>query len=104
MGTPFSLYTKNTKAIVKNLATGNSPIQKMTFRDKMFQWYDRTLLDVLLSKKLTGKAIFSKMFKKLPPEKILVFLGNESTISDEIQIMSSLPIAPFLSSGIKQLK
>ena len=70
----------------------------------MYQWYDRTVLEVIISKKMQGKDIFSKMFKKLPIEKILKFLGNESTIIDDIKTVSSLPIMPFLIAGIKRLK
>ncbi len=103
-GYTFQFIQKNSKAIVDKLKAGKAPVQKQTFRDKMFQWYDYTLLDVLLSNKMTGKAVFSTMFKKLSAEKILLFLNNESSIFDELKIVSSLPIIPFLTSGIKQLK
>ena len=103
-GYTFQFIQKNSNQIVKNLLEGNSPIQKTSFEDKVFDWYDRTLLDVILNHKLTGKEIFAKMFKKLPPENILTFLDNESTLLEEIKVMSSLPILPFLTSGIKQLK
>jgi lycopene beta-cyclase len=69
----------------------------------MFQWYDRTLLEVIISGKMTGKEIFSIMFKKLSPEKILAFLGNESSFIDDIIIMNSLPKKTFLMAGIKRL-
>jgi lycopene beta-cyclase len=69
----------------------------------LYNWYDRTLIDVLLSEKLTGKEIFTEIFQKNSPEKILAFLGNESTLLQDITIMTSLPIKPFLFSGIKQL-
>jgi lycopene beta-cyclase len=58
---------------------------------------------VLLAEKLTGRDIFTEIFQKNSPEKILAFLGNESTFLEDITIMTSLPIKPFLSSGIKQL-
>ncbi|MDB4196093.1 lycopene cyclase, partial [Flavobacteriales bacterium] len=71
--------------------------------EKMFHWYDKTVLDVMLSKKMTGKEIFSIMFKKLAPEKILAFLGNESTFWQELKTMNSVPLIPFVSSALKQL-
>ena len=45
-----------------------------------------------------------KAFKKLSPERILAFLGNESKFLDDIKIMNSLPKIPFLIAGIKSLK
>lgn len=103
-GYTFQFIQKNTADIVENLFKEYHPNPTMTFRDKMFQWYDRTLLEVILSKKLKGKEIFAVMFKKLPPDLILKFLGNESTVSEDVKIMSTLPIKPFLLGGLKQLK
>jgi len=63
----------------------------------------RDTLSVLLTNKLTGKEVFTKIFQKIPAKKILAFLGNESTLIEDISIMKSLPLKPFLGSGIKQL-
>ena len=102
-GYTFQFVQKNTEKIVNNLRNGRFPNPKTTFRDKMFQWYDRTVLEVMISQKMTGKEIFSIMFKKLSPENILAFLGNESKFVDDIKIMNSLPKIPFLIAGIKSL-
>jgi len=85
------------------LISGKSPLIKKTMRSRMFEWYDRTLLDVLLNNKLEGKAVFTAMFQKIPPNKILEFLNNESRFIDELKIMNSLPIIKFGTSGLKQL-
>lgn len=103
-GYTFQFIQKNTAKIVENLVQNKDPNPQMTFREKMFQWYDRTLLEVILSNKLKGKEIFATMFKKLSPDLILKFLGNESTVSEDVKIMSSLPLKPFLIGGLKQLK
>lgn len=103
-GYTFQFIQKNTKAIVKNLKNNSLPLSTLTFRDRLFEWYDRTLIEVILSKRVEGRAIFSRMFKKLNPEEILTFLDNESSLLDDIKLMSCLPIKPFLMSGIKQLK
>ena len=103
-GYTFQFIQKNTEKIINNLQKGSFPNPKMTFREKMFQWYDRTLLEVMISQKMTGKEIFSIMFKKLSPEKILAFLVNESKFVDDIKLMNSLPKIPFLIAGIKSLK
>ena len=70
----------------------------------MFQWYDRTLLEVIISGKMTGKEIVSIMFRKLSPEKILSFLIDENSFKDDIKIMNSLPKTPFLLAGFEHLK
>jgi lycopene beta-cyclase len=53
---------------------------------------------------MTGKEVFTIMFKKNSAHKILAFLANESTISEEILIMRSFPKIPFMIAGIKSLK
>lgn len=102
-GYTFQFIQKHTEAIVNALKAGNSPIVHSSFRDKTFEWYDRTVLEVILSNRMTGKEIFTQMFSQVPMTKILAFLGNESTVLEDIQIMTKLPLAPFLVSGIKQL-
>ena len=103
-GYTFQFVQKNTEKIVNNLRNGRFPNPKTTFRDKMFQWYDRTVLEVMISQKMTGKEIFSIMFKKNSLENILAFLGNESNFIDDIKLMNSFPKIPFLIAGIKSLK
>jgi lycopene beta-cyclase len=102
-GYTFQFIQKDVSEIVANLKLGNNLNRDTSFENKLYNWYDRTLIDVLLSNKLTGKAIFTKIFQKNSPEKILAFLGNESTFLEDLTIMTSLPLKPFLSSGIKQL-
>jgi lycopene beta-cyclase len=43
------------------------------------------------------------MFQKVPVEKILAFLGNESSFLEDFKVFTSFPVKPFLTSGIKQL-
>lgn len=102
-GYTFQFIQKNTASIVANLALGQDPNQLKNFRDKRFEWYDRTLLEVLIAKKLTGEKVFSTLFGNVSPELILKFLANESSLLDDVMIMKSLPIKPFLQAGIKQL-
>ncbi len=102
-GYTFQFIQKNSAEIVNRLLENKSPAKELSLSDKIFNWYDRTLLEVLISKKATGKEIFSTMFGKLNPTKIIPFLGNESSLITDIQIMKTLPIFTFLKAGIKQL-
>jgi len=103
-GYTFQFIQKNVADIVQNLKAGKNPKQPNSFKDNVYQWYDRTLIDVLLTKKLTGKEVFTNIFQKVSAEKILAFLGNESTLIEDFTIMKSLPLIPFLTSGIQQLR
>lgn len=103
-GYTFQFIQKHTEQIIDLLKKGTHPNPQLSFRDKMYQWYDRTLLEVILSEKLEGKEIFAAIFKNREIETILAFLGNESSVWEDIKVMSCLPIIPFLTSGVKQLR
>lgn len=103
-GYTFQFIQENTEHIVANMKNRLFPGKAVTLRDKMFMWYDRTLLEVILSKKMTGKEIFSMLFSKLPPEKILAFLGNKGSFWDDLKIMNSVPTPTFMRAAIKQLR
>ncbi len=102
-GYTFSFVQKHLDNLVSRLKQGQSPAVSKTFQDKKYEWYDRTLLDVLLSKKIEGREIFAQLFKNVPPESVLAFLANESTAWEEFRIRHSVPLTAFIGSGIKQL-
>ena len=52
---------------------------------------------------MKGIEVFTIMFTKNNIDKILAFLANESSFKDDLKIMTSLPLLPFLKSGFKQL-
>ncbi|MFD2203881.1 lycopene cyclase family protein [Shivajiella indica] len=102
-GYTFQFVQKHVGKIVDQLIRNEPPIVVPSFRERMFEWYDRTLLDVLLTKSMTGEEIFSSLFKRVDPERILAFLANESGFWEEFKIRNSVPLFPFMYSGIKQL-
>jgi lycopene beta-cyclase len=102
-GYTFQFVQKHLLQVAERLKNGQSPAIKPSFRERMFFWYDMTLLEVLLSGKLTGEQIFSSLFGKVNPERILAFLANESTFWEEFKIRNSVPLLPFMISGMKQL-
>ena len=102
-GYTFQFIQKNSELIIQNLLKNKRPSPKKSIRDKIFEWYDRTLIEVLISKQMTGREVFTIMFKKNNIDKILAFLANESAFKDDLKIMTSLPSVPFLISGFKHL-
>ena len=102
-GYTYQFVQKNTAQIVENLVHQKNPNPQKSFDDKRYEWYDRTLLEVILSGKMEGKEIFSMMFSKRSPEDILKFLGNESTLWEDLKIVTALPLGPFMKAGLKQL-
>lgn len=102
-GYTFQFIQKNTAQIVERLQNGENPNLPKTSREKIYEWYDRTLIDVIMSERMGGKEIFATMFKSLPMDLIFKFLGNESSFIDDFKIMRTLPVQHFLRSGLNQI-
>lgn len=100
-GYTFYFIQQHSKAIVQSLiATGKPFVHKPSPR---FRFYDSVLLHILRHNVLPGKEIFSRLFQKNKPADVLTFLNNESSLKQELKIISSLPTLPFLKAALKQL-
>jgi lycopene beta-cyclase len=102
-GYTFRFIQKHAAALVRQLARTGRPFLRKSRETKRFHFYDSTLLHILHHNKLSGKKIFSDLFRKNKPQQVLRFLDNESSLKDELKIISSLPTFPFLKAALQQL-
>jgi lycopene beta-cyclase len=103
-GFAFKNIQKQSTTIVDNLKQGKTLQANMfTHTTPKFRLYDRVLLNVLENKKMEGALVFEQIFKNNSIANVLDFLGNESTILQDIKIMSSVPTTVFLPAAIKEL-
>lgn len=100
-GYTFRFIQKQSDRILNCLLAGRS-LQRLAGTPKRFLFYDNTLLDILYHDKLPGHKIFSTLFKKNKPQQVLRFLDNESSLKEELKIISSLPVWPFLKAAFRQ--
>jgi lycopene beta-cyclase len=96
-GYTFRFIQKHSAAIVQQLIKRQSPVSSTG--PGRFRFYDSTLLNILQHNKLPGHEIFTTLFKKNKPQHVLRFLDNESSLMDELKIISSLPTLPFLKAA-----
>lgn len=101
-GYTFQFIQKQSQAIVDCLLAGK-PLESIPSTPGRFRFYDNTLLYILYHGKLPGDKIFSRLFKKNKPQQVLRFLDNESSLAEELKIISTLPTWPFLKAALKQL-
>ncbi|MEP6700743.1 MAG: lycopene cyclase family protein, partial [Bacteroidota bacterium] len=102
-GYTFRFIQKHSARITESLIKKGNPFIVLPGGAKRFRFYDSILLHILKHKKLSGDQIFTRLFKKNKPQQVLRFLDNESSFSDELKIISSLPAMPFLKAALKQL-
>ncbi|WP_435624235.1 lycopene cyclase family protein [Flagellimonas sp.] len=94
--TGFTFYSTSKK--IKKLITHlkqNKPLSRFHQQDK-FWFYDMLLLDVLAKNNDLGQSIFESLFKKRKASLILKFLDNNTSIWEDIQMMSAPKPIPFV--------
>jgi lycopene beta-cyclase len=101
-GYTFQFIQKQSQIVVDSLIQGTS-LKQIPSTPKRFRFYDNTFLNILYHRKLQGKDIFTRMFAKNDGIQVLKFLDNESTLTEELKIISTLPTLPFLKAAFKQL-
>ncbi len=100
-GYTFRFIQKQSEQILWQLLAGK-PLGQLPLTAKRFRFYDNTLLHILYYDKVPGKRIFTLLFKKNKPQRVLRFLDNESSLKDELKVIASLPTLPFLQAAWKQ--
>ena len=102
-GFTFQFIQRKTAAIVKALVKEKSPIIKKRSSDNFFKLYDATLLNVLVNRKMSGRDVFYKLFTKQKSSLIFKFLDNETSLVEDLKILSSVPTTIFLPTALKEL-
>jgi lycopene beta-cyclase len=95
-GFTFKNTTKKTAKLIAHLKQ-NKPLPKFHKINK-FWFYDLLLLDILSKKNHIGALLFSKMFQKNAPKKILKFLDEETSLSEDLQIQFKMPPINFIKA------
>ena len=102
-GYTFRFIQKHAAAIVQALILAQSPHVNEKLFDKRFRLYDVTLLNILYNQKSYASIIFSDLFKKNKPQQVLKFLDNETTLTEELKIMNTVPKTVFVPAALRQL-
>jgi lycopene beta-cyclase len=102
-GYTFQFIQKHSDQLVSDLLQHGYIKDNESFFEKRFNFYDSALLNILSANKLPGDKIFSDLFSKNPPDRVLRFLDNETTLEDEINLMATLPQAVFMKAALQEI-
>jgi len=103
-GYTFQFIQKQCKAITDGIINGTLSEKKPPFlTPARFRFYDNILLRVLSEKRLAGDIIFTKLFQNNDSSAIFSFLDNNSSLRQDISIISSLPMRPFAKAALEKL-
>lgn len=101
--TGFTFYHTSQQIIklVEHLKIGK-PLSQFHQKSR-FGFYDMLLLDILHKNNHLGASIFTSLFKKRKPSLILKFLGNETNLWEELQIVTAPKPMPFIKALINRI-
>ena len=101
-GYSFTRSLEHANQLANQLDKGKE-VQHKEISTRRFRFYDRILLMVLRDHPQKGKEIFTRLFQQNSSERILRFLDEKTTISQEVKLLLSLPILLFLFAAIKHV-
>jgi lycopene beta-cyclase len=96
-GYSFKRIQRHTLQLAQLLKDGWPPYCDAN-SDPRFRLYDQILLNVMIRNAGAGAKIFSDLFAKNGPDKVFKFLDEDTLLTEDIGIISSLPSFPFLRS------
>lgn len=102
-GYTFQFIQKRTAAITTAILKTGMPFTNEALMAKRFHFYDSVLLHLLAHNKLEGAAIFTKLFQKNSAQEIFKFLDNETSLTEDLSLISTLPFLPFSKAAWHQL-
>jgi lycopene beta-cyclase len=102
-GYTFQFIQKQTAKILDALIKTGVPFYQESIAQKRFDLYDSTLLNILYHQKLQGSSIFTTLFQKNRMPDVLEFLDNETTIAQELRLITVLPTKVFMQAAFEQI-
>ena len=100
-GYTFKKTSKKTKELIAFLKKENDLSQ---FSKKTKYWfYDLLFLDVLAKHNDEGAALFSSMFKKAKTTTIFRFLDEDSTVTEDLKVILSVPSKRFIQALVRRV-
>lgn len=100
-GYTFKNTIKKSKAVVAFLST-ETDFRKFHKKDK-FWFYDLLFLDVLYRRNDLGSSVFSALFQKGNPTLIFKFLDEETSLSEDLQVIWKCPKRLFIQALLNRI-
>jgi len=95
-GYAFKYTEKYVRKIIANLKSGKLPSHKLINRKSRL--YDALLLDILSQQNSLGATLFEQFYSNNSIERSFRFLDGETSLFDDVKLMTTLPAVPFLKA------
>ncbi|MBO1330708.1 lycopene cyclase [Streptomyces sp. VRA16 Mangrove soil] len=98
-GYTFAAIQRQTSAIAAALRAGRRPVPPAP-HSRRSRAMDAVLLHALATGRLDGAAFFTRLFSRVPAERLLRFLDGATTPAEDLSIGLNSPVMPLLRSAL----
>jgi len=96
-GYTFQRVVRHARALAEALARSGRP--HLPTRWRRHDWMDGVLLRALATGRQDGAAFFSRLLERNPPQRVLSFLDEDTSLMQEVALMASVDIPLFWRVG-----
>ena len=100
-GYAFHRIQRQTSEIARAVLNGKEIPQ--TVAPRKYRFLDAVFLELIARKPDLAKDFFLRMFANVKPDALIRFLTDESSYSDDLAVISTLPKLPFGAAGLQSL-
>lgn len=99
-GYTFQRIQQQSRQIAESLLRTGQPFYLISPFNR-YEWFDSVLLDVLAHKRDHGKQVFTDLFRKNPPQRVLRFLDEATSLAEDWAIMTSVNVPAFALAALE---
>lgn len=103
-GYTFRRIQRRTQRIAWSLRQNGAPPDDRQPTSARHALLDSALLNVLSRGRLPGWRVFADLFARNPPQRVLRFLDEDTTLPEDLLIMSSVNLPAFLAATADVLR
>jgi lycopene beta-cyclase len=101
-GYTFLYIHRRVARLIDALVATGDPRAATTFSDRRHRLYDSTMLHVLAQDGYPGAELFTRLFERNPPARLLRFLNGETSIGEELAVMTTAPTGLFMRAFLRE--
>lgn len=96
-GYTFQKIQENSSKMVLNIEKGIPPLKGLGAKSR-HEFYDNILLNIATKWPEKLSSVFADLFQNNPPEKVLKFLSEETSLVEEVKLLGKLNYSIFIKS------
>jgi len=101
-GFAFKRIQEETDRIVEHIK--KDKLSSYRFKKTRFSFYDKIMLNAILTGKTNGETVFGQLFRKLSPQTIFKFLDEKGSFFHDLKVFTAPPTLPFTKAFFEEIR